>query len=177
MDPPEYLGLLLHDARVLGYAFDAAWPIAMGQASRISSTPREWAGILASTRDAWERAFDVLPATMPERALQAVGHALHPDIDLELEARRCKQCDRWIPTDRDRRAECCSEKCGRQWKYDHHELERPRAKPSAPAGWDASRAARPCENCTTNWVPLDRERFCCDWCAAAAESRSARTPK
>jgi hypothetical protein len=164
MDPPECLRVDLAGARSLGLPFDQVWPQAVVRAAEMSDEPADWLPILAAGREAWERAFARLPASTPEQALASVGDGLRPDRSLD--ARRCEQCDRWIPTDRDPRARFCGERCRRAFNY---ELERvraghaSRADPSAP-GWDAARAARPCEYCATNWVPLDRDRFCCSWC-------------
>jgi hypothetical protein len=181
VDPPEYLSILLHDARVFGHTFEGAWAPAVVTAAGISSTPGDWLEVLGATRDAWEGAYEGWPATAPEQALKAVGDGLSPDRSLD--ARCCKWCGLSVPTDRDPRAEFCDDACKRQWKYERERDQAgltPRAHvdPHAATGWDASRAARPCEYCTNNWVPLDRERFCCDWCenrGRAAEPLSARS--
>ena len=200
MDPPEYLGLLLHDARVYGWSFEMAWPQAVGRAARISSTPGDWRLAFEATRAGWERAFAGMAATAPEHALREVEeisrprafagmaatapeHALReveeisrPDsVDLKLEARRCKQCDRLLPTDQAVRAQFCEGgDCRREFNY---ELERrraghpPRPDPQ-PAPW-VGHAARQCETCGTNWV-VQPDRFCSKSCEDQHRTVAAR---
>lgn len=182
MEPPEYLELLLHDARVYGFAFEGAWPQCVERAARLSSNPAEWRSVLSATRDAWERAFENMPATAPEQALRSIGDGMRPTRDHDLESRRCKRCDRWVPTDRDPQAEFCDDTCRREFNYAIERGRDPRVPAwRDPAPWDAARAARLCEYCTTNYVPLDRERTCCTWCEdrlvareQAAEQRQPR---
>lgn len=115
MLPPEYLAVLLHDARALGYAFEAAWPQAAIRAAAIGEHPGDWLTVLAGTRDAWERAYENGPAPVPERALSSLGDDRTPDR--ALDARRCEWCNRWIATDRDPRARFCDDSCRRRHNY------------------------------------------------------------
>jgi hypothetical protein len=128
VDPPEYLRVILADARALGYEFATVWMQCVIRAARISSTPGPWLEVLIAQRDVWERAFDGMPSTAPEQAIASVAHSQRPDRSLD--ARRCQQCDRWVPSDRDPRALFCDERCRRQWNY---ELERGRAEAGRPA--------------------------------------------
>jgi len=176
VDPPEYLGLLLHDARVYGWSFEMAWPQAVGRAARISSTPGDWRLAFEATRAGWERAFAGMAATAPEHALREVEEISRPDsVDLKLEARRCKQCDRLLPTDQAVRAQFCEGgDCRREFNY---ELERrraghpPRPDPQ-PAPW-VGHAARQCETCGTNWV-VQPDRFCSKSCEDQHRTVAAR---
>jgi hypothetical protein len=140
MLPPEYLRALLEDARLLGYSFESAWPLAVERAARNSDTPGQWLAVLADTRDAWERAYEGLPASPPEIALARAGEGLHRD--LSLDARQCPWCGRLIPIDRDPRALFCDDVCKRRWNY---ERERARVKglpPPLPGGAHVRRLVR-----------------------------------
>ncbi len=128
MLPPEYLRIILADARQLGYAFDDVWAQCVVRAAGISSNRFDWLQALGGTRDGWERAYDGLPATLSERMLLAVGDDRRRDRSLD--ARRCEYCDRWIPIDRDPRARFCTDRCKRAQNY---VLERQQVRASRPA--------------------------------------------
>lgn len=100
----------LAEARTRGESFGSVWPVkgVLGQVD--PSCRREWRECLEQTRSTWERAYDQLPPTRGEQALER-AHIL---IDREpLADRACASCGRPIPDAAKRNAEFCSRECRR----------------------------------------------------------------
>ena len=113
--PPEYLFEALYNARHCGVRFAAAWPDAAAEAARISDAPAEWFEVFEATRGAWERGFARSAPTRRESALEAAGAEL--ELEADRSRRRCAHCAKWIPVDRDPRAEYCTDGCRRRANY------------------------------------------------------------
>lgn len=120
MTPASMLRVQLAGARAARtpIPFALAWREALRASVEIAdAAAREaWRLALEETRASWERAYEGWPATRADAALASLVDGREIDWE-DWGRRKCEHCGLSIPSDRDRRAIYCSDRCRRDAAY------------------------------------------------------------